>query len=99
MGYCTNCLTILFEFNKNFKITLFLLQKWQKNKTKLGCCSGFFPPMVLFCIETVLKAGHWPLKYNYSSKGRGLFTAKTLDFESTIEVRTELGSLYKMDQL
>ena len=67
------------------------MRKWQKIKIKPGCCSGFFssnaPPLVLFCIGTVPKVGHW------------LFAAKTLDFESSIEVLKELGSLYKMNQL
>ena len=52
--------------------------------------------MVLFCIETVPKAGHW---LDTTSRGSRLFAAKTLDFESSIEVLKELGSLYKMDQL
>ncbi len=33
------------------------------------------------------------------AEGVGFFAAKTLDFESSIEVLKELGSLYKMDQL
>ena len=74
-----------------------------KNLNKTGLLQWLFssnaPPLVLFCIKTVPKKGHWLLKYNYRSRGSGLFAAKTFDFESSIEVLKELGSLYKMDQL
>ena len=54
--------------------------------------------LVRFCIETVPQAEHWLLEY-VTCRGSGLFAVKTLDFESSIGVLKELGSLYKMDQL
>ena len=57
-------LTILFEFYKNFKITSFSMRKWQKTGPLQLLFSSNAPPLVLFCIETVQKAGHWLLKYN-----------------------------------
>ena len=61
--WVTNCMTFLYEFNKNFKITLFSTRKWKKTSIKLGRCSNLFP-LVLVCIETVPKKRHWLLKYN-----------------------------------
>ena len=39
------------------------------------------------------------LSFKIQLVGGALFAAKTLDFESSIEVFKELRSLYKMDQL
>ena len=73
----------------NFKITSFSMRKWRNTENKTGPLQRLFssnaPPLVLFCIETVPKVVHWLLKYNYS-RWSGLFAAKMLDFESSIEV-------------
>ena len=77
------------------------MRKWQKNETKLGHCSGFFPPIPLlwYCFVKKQYQRRGIGGKNTTSRGSWFFAAKTLDFESSIEVLKELGSLYKMDQL
>ena len=50
--WVANCMAILFELNKNFKITSFSMRKCRKTVKKPGRCSSIFRPCPSF--STVL---------------------------------------------
>ena len=72
------------------------LRKTQKQAAavdfKIHCCeAGLYPVGFLYPTSRGSGAGWW--------LWGGLFVAKTIDFESSVEVLVDLRSLYKIDQL
>ena len=66
------------------------MRKCQKTRKETRLLQQLFfadaLPLVLFCIETVPKAGHWLLKYNYSStvEGTGFSQQKHLTLRARL---------------